>query len=173
MANVGTTLLLAGALTASANQAFADNRPQHGARPAQTLAANRADRPITAITKDGKPIQVEMSVPALKTGTYSADGFQRSLKGGEQMAALQVFSQYTEADIPKNIDKIQKEIADKIGAGIPLGTMTGGKPDYAKPGVNFGNVTVTKVSDVIGGKVILQQAAPAAKGPAPAPRPGA
>ncbi len=161
MAKLGTTIILAGALTASANQAFADNRPArpHPAHNA-AIATNPADRPITGITKDGKPVQIEMSVPVLNKGNYTDDGFQRALKGGEMMAALQTFSQYTEAEIPGNIGKIQQQITEKIGPMIP---MNGG--GSAKPGVNYGNATVTKITEVIGGKPVFQQAAP--KGSAP------
>lgn len=172
MAKFGTTVLVAGMLAASANAAFADNRdqqqPNRRHEQSQNQPGARDDAPVTAITKDGKAIQVTVTVPILNKGNYTEDQFKRSLKGGVMMAAMQTFAQYSEADIAKNMPEIQKKISDAISPMVPMGTVTGGKPDYAKPGTNFGTAQVTKVAEVAGGKVIYEQ-----KAPPPAPKPGA
>ena len=162
---LGKTVLVAGLLAASANAAFADNRGdqqqprQRRDRTSQNQPAP-TEGPVTAITKDGKAIQVTVDVPILNKGVYTEDQFKRSLRGGIMMSAMQTFAQYTEADIQKNIGEIQKKMAAGIGAMVPLGTVTAGKPDYAKPGVNYGTPQVTRVAEVAGGKVVLEQKAP-------------
>ena len=165
MAKFGKTVLVAGMLAVSANAAFADNRdqqqPRQGHNNTQRVAP-APDAPVTAITKDGKAIQVTIEVPVINKGNYTEDQFKRSLKGGVMLAAMQTFAQYTEADIAKNMPEIQKKISDAISPMVPMGTVTGGKPDYAKPGVNFGTAQVTKVAEVAGGKVIYEQKVPAA-----------
>jgi hypothetical protein len=180
MAKFGSTLVLAGALTLAANSAFADQRDsQQQPRPRrdraqQNTAAQQLDGPVTALTKDGKSIHVTVEVPTLNKGNYTDDQFKRSLRGGIMMGAMQVFSQYTEAEITAKMPEIQKKITDGIGMMIPMGGMKDGKPEMAKPGVNYGNATVTKVSEVNGGKVVFEQKAPATR-PAtqPAKKPGA
>jgi hypothetical protein len=158
-----TTFLVAGMLAAAANPSFADTRQErHPRNDATQRQTARDDGPITAISKDGKALQVTVDVPVLNKGNYSDDQFKRSLKGGLQMAALTTFKDYTEAEIPGKIGEIQKKITDAVGAMVPMGTVTAGKPDYAKPGVNYGNVTVTKVAEVTG-KTILEQKAAAPK----------
>lgn len=174
MANqFGKSVLVAGLLAASANAAFADNRDHaqnHQPRQSHTQPARDADSPVTAITKDGKAIQVTIEVPVINKGGYTDDQFKRSLKGGVMMAALQTFSQYTEAEIPGHIADIQKKISDAISPMVPMGTVTGGKPDYAKPGVNYGTAQVTKVAEVQGGKVLFEK--PATKSAPPTTKPG-
>lgn len=179
MTQFGKTVVLAGALTLAANSAFADQRgDQQQQRPRRDRAAQTAvvqqDGPVTALTKDGKSIQVTIDVPVINKGMYTDDQFKRSLRGGIMMGAIQTFSQYTSADIEKNIGEIQKKITDAISPMIPMGTMKDGKPEMAKPGVNYGNASVTKVAEINGGKVLYEQKAPATK-PAAAPvkKPGA
>lgn len=170
----GKTVLLAGALTLAANSAFADQRDdQQQQRPRRDHKAQQVvvpqDGPVTAITKDGKSIQVTIEVPTLNKGNFTDDQFKRSVRGGIMMGAMQTFSQYTEADITKNMGEIQKKITDGIGMMIPMGGMKDGKPEMAKPGVNYGNATVTKVTEINGGKVVFEQKAPATK-PATQPK---
>src|SRR3982751_7058678 len=99
----GKTVLVAGLLVASANAVFADNREQAQNQPrqrhSQTQPGRDADAPVTAITKDGKAIQVTIEVATINKGVYTEDQFKRSLKGGVMMAAMQTFAQYTEAEI--------------------------------------------------------------------------
>jgi hypothetical protein len=181
MSNFAKTVLLAGALTLTANSAFADQRDgQQQQRPRRDRAQQQAqipqDGPVTALTKDGKSIQVTIEVPTLNKGNYTDDQFKRSLRGGIMMGAMQVFSQYTEAEITAKMPEIQKKITDGIGMMIPMGGMKDGKPEMAKPGVNYGNATVTKVSEINGGKVVFEQKAPATTKPATQPaakKPGA
>ncbi|TAL35282.1 MAG: hypothetical protein EPN97_07415 [Alphaproteobacteria bacterium] len=175
MAKFGSTILLAGALTLAANSAFADQRDgQQQQRPRRDRTAQQVqipqDGPVTALTKDGKSIQVTIEVPTLNKGNYTDDQFKRSLRGGIMMGAMQVFSQYTEAEIAAKMPEIQKKITDGIGMMIPMGGMKDGKPEMAQPGVNYGTATVTKVSEINGGKVVFEQKAPATK---PATQPAA
>ena len=180
MANLGATLLVAGLLTATANSAFADQREGQQQRPRrdrtaqQNAAQQQLDGPVTAITKDGKSIQVTIEVPTINKGMFTDDQFKRSIRGGIMLSAMQTFSQYTEAEIPGKITEIQKKITDGVGAMVPMGGMKDGKPEMAKPGVNYGNATITNVTEARGGKVVFEQKAPAAKPAAPATKkPGA
>jgi hypothetical protein len=167
MAKFGSTVLVAGMLAASANAAFADNR-QHHPQPkvqqnyAAPLPAGDEFPASSAFTKDGKSLQVQISIPSKDVGMYKPDQFRRALSGGVMMAAIKTFSQFTEAEIPKNMDKIQKMITAEVGATVPMGTVgADGKPGMAKAGVNYGNATVVSVKEAIGGKVIFEQKAPA------------
>lgn len=163
MAKLGTTVLVAGLLAASANAAFADNREHKQPHPQNAATQNARDNaPISGITKDGKMVQLEISVPTLNKGHYTDQQFDRAIKGGLMMGAMQTMIQYNEADIPKNIGKIQQQITEQIGHGIPLGNVNG-KPENAKPGVNYGNATITKVTDMISHKVVFEQKAPTTK----------
>ena len=108
-------------------------------------------------------------MPTLNKGNFTDDQFKRSVRGGIMMGAMQTFSQYTEADITKSMGEIQKKITDGIGLMIPMGGMKDGKPEMAKPGVNYGNATVTKVTEINGGKVVFEQKAATTK-PATQPK---
>jgi hypothetical protein len=171
------TLLLAGALTAAAATAFADNRANAQTAPKRDNAATTRpaakdpQQPVTAMSKDGKPLSVSIDVPVLNSGNYDKAKFQAALQPSIMLTAMTVFTQYNEADIPKNIPKIQQQITEALGKNVIMGASPDGKMQTAKAGTNYGNATITRVAEANGGKVIFEQKAPATKPAATQPKP--
>lgn len=170
------SLVLAGVLTAAATAAFADNRANAQTVPkrdnaATTRPAAKDPQPVTAITKDGKPLSVTIDVPVLNSGNYDKERFRASLQPSIMLTAMTIFTQYEQADIAKNIPKIQQQLTEAIGKNVIMGAGADGKMQYAKPGVNYGSATVTRVAEANGGKVLFEQKAPATKPATTQPKP--
>jgi hypothetical protein len=156
-------------LTLVANAAFAQQpRGNHQRRdPSATISAqvNPSDKneyaPVTAMTKDGLQMKVSITVPPIKggMGLYKEEDFHKALSTGVMLATFQTFTKYTAAEVPKNIDKIQKEISQNIGNMVSMGTMKNNKPEMATLGTNYGNATIVKITDR-DDKVVFQQKAP-------------
>jgi len=97
-----------------------------------------------ASTKDGKMVEVYLAIKPLDKGVFTDQQFDRALKGAATLVVIREFLNHDSKDIPKDIGKIQDDIANGISAYVPV-AVSGANTTYAKPGVNF-SLAVAKIN---------------------------
>jgi hypothetical protein len=161
--------LIAGALTAAALLAFADNRalaqnaPDKKNAPVTTQPGAKENAPAQVFTKDGKPLNVTIDIPVINPGKYKPDVFKQMMSDNAKIQAMMAVSQFTQEELlkPENMKKVQDKIAEGISTMVLMEVTKEGKPVFAQKGVHFGPPAITKVAEMQSGKVLFEKKAPA------------
>ncbi|MDE1152809.1 MAG: hypothetical protein PW788_09755 [Micavibrio sp.] len=149
-------LVAAGVLTAAAAGAFVvyphlKSAPDASAtKTTQTVPANDPNAIVVsgdkyaASTKDGKMVEVYLAIKPLDKGVFTDQQFDKALKGAATLVVIREFLNHDSKDIPRDIAKIQDDLANGISAYVPV-AASGAQMTYAKPGVNF-TLGVSKIN---------------------------